>query len=108
MSTSAKAHSWDMGNPGRSSRLMPQTSHSAFCIAVATPRAPSSSRTAPMTSGSPVPGMVPRLALICGPITGYWDTADWSRVFCRPGSFLSTMFSTVTRTSSNGNSAAKP
>ena len=72
VSISAKAHSWEKGNPGRSSRLMPQTSHIAFCMAPATPRAPSSSRTAPMMSGRPVPGMVPRLSLICGPITGYW------------------------------------
>ncbi len=27
VSTSAKAHSWDRGNPGRCSFLMPQTSH---------------------------------------------------------------------------------
>ena len=45
VSTSAKAHSWDSGKPGRSSRLMPQTSHIAFCMAPATPRAPSSSST---------------------------------------------------------------
>ena len=57
VSTSAKAQSCDMGKPGRLSRVMPQTSHSAFCIALATPRAPSSSKTAPMTSGRPVPGI---------------------------------------------------
>ena len=60
-----------------------------------------------MTSGSPVPGMEPRLALICGPMTGYWDRAELSRVARRDGSFARAMFSTVTRTSSSGNSAAK-
>ena len=45
VSTSAKAHSWDKGNPGRCSFLMPQTSHIAFCMAPATPLAPSSRKT---------------------------------------------------------------
>ena len=48
----------------------------------------------------------PRLSLICGPITGYCDSAELSRLARSDGLFLSTMFSTVTRTSSSGKSAA--
>ena len=60
-----------------------------------------------MTSGSPLAGSEPRLCWICGPITGYWETAELTRLACSEGSFLSTRFSTVTRMSSSGKRAAK-
>ena len=107
VSTSANCHSWDQGNPGRSAFLMPQISHNAFCIAPATPRAPSSSKTMPMPSATPEPGMDPSFDWISGPITGYWDTALLTSSSRSPWSFLSTMSSTVTRTSSSGKIAAK-
>ena len=62
VSSSARDHTCDMGKPGRLLRGMPQTSQSAFCMALATPRAPSSSKTAPMTRGRPVPGIDPSCA----------------------------------------------
>ena len=35
-----------------------------------------------MTSGSPEAGSDPRLCWICGPITGYCDTAELTRLVC--------------------------
>ena len=59
VSSSARDQTCDMGKPGRLLREMPQTSQSAFCIALATPRAPNSRKMAPMTRGRPVPGIDP-------------------------------------------------
>ena len=108
VSSSASDQTCDMGKPGRLGRGIPQTSQSAFCIALATPRAPSSRKTAPMMSGRPVPGIDPSWVLICWPMTGYWARAEFVRVFCSSGSFLSTMSRTVASTSSSGKIAAKP
>jgi hypothetical protein len=94
------------GKPGRSAY---GTSHAvlrAFCIAVATPRAPRNVPTRPTTRASPDWCSGP-LGLSCWPITGYCDNAEFSSRCCSPGSFLSTMLSTVTSTSSSGKIAMK-
>ncbi len=63
VSSSAKDQTCDMGKPGRLWRGIPQTSQSAFCIALATPRAPNSRKMAPMMRGRPVPGIDPSCGL---------------------------------------------
>ena len=49
-----KLRSHDHGNPGRSAFGTSQTELSAFCIALATPRAPRKVSTMPITSAGPV------------------------------------------------------
>ena len=61
-----------------------------------------------MMRGRPVPGIVPRFALIWVPITGYCARAEFVRVFCSAGSFLSKISRTVASRSSSGKIATKP
>ena len=108
VSSSARDQTCDMGKPGRLLRGIPQTSQSAFCIALATPRAPNSRKMAPRTRGRPVPGIDPSCVLICWPITGYCARAESVKVFCSDGLSLSTIFKTVASSSNSGKIAVKP
>jgi len=51
---SPKLRRYDQGNPGRSAFGTSQTELSAFCMALATPRAPKKVSRIPMTSAGPV------------------------------------------------------
>ena len=100
----------DHGNPARRDNGTPHTVFSAFCAAAATPRAPRKVSTIPMISAIPVPLTVcPAVALLSvPPMPGKWENAELSTLALRVGSWASTMSSTVTSTSSSGNSDANP
>ena len=105
---SPMSRSMDQGNPGRRKIGTPHTVFSAFCAALATPRAPRNVRMRPMARAGPVWLSPCTLFCSCGPITGNWPNAESSTLSFSDGLLRSTMSSTVTRTSSSGNSAAKP
>jgi len=108
MSTSPQPYSGPHGKPGRRSRGIPHTWHSAFCIAPATRRVPNSSTAMPMPSGSPVPDTVPSRVPISVPITGYCASAESSRSPRSSGWLFSVMSRVVTKISSSGNTARNP
>ena len=103
------SRSMDQGNPGRRNIGTPHTVFSAFCAALATPRAPRKVRMMPMARAGPVSLSPCTFALAAAaPITGNWPNAESSTLLLQRGLLRSTMSSTVTSTSSSGNSAAKP
>ena len=100
----------DQGKPARRDIGTPHTVFSAFWAAAATPRAPRKVRMSPMISAGADPCSVccSRWPSAVVPITGKWLNAELSTCSRSAGSWASTMFSTVTNTSSSGNSEAKP
>lgn len=83
------------------------TELSAFCMAIATPRAPSKAPARPTTRARPVLCSGLTLLLICGPITGYALSAELTRCWRSAGSLRTAMSSSVTSTSSSGKIATK-
>ncbi len=106
----ASCFSSDHGKPARRDNGTPHTVFSAFWAAAATPRAPKKVSTIPITRATPVPLTVCPCAwcLSWSPITGKWTKAESSTLVLRVGSWARTMSSTVTNTSSSGNSEANP
>ena len=90
------------GKPGRRAIGTSQTEFTAFCMALATPRAPKNVRSRPRNSASPVCCRPWRLVLSCGPMTGYCERAECSTWSRSEALFFRTMSSTVTSTRSSG------
>ena len=101
-----KLRSHDHGNPGRRANGISHTELSAFCSEFATPSAPMNVPTRPIASATPVWFSLPMLARV-RQTTGYASSSAFSTLAFSSGSFLSTMSSTVTRTSSSGKIATK-
>jgi hypothetical protein len=97
-----------VSSAGRSAFGITHIRLKAFCSATVTPRAPYTLTTTPITRAGTLPVSDRMFSLIWSPTTGKLRSAEFSTAVCSSGSSCSAKPSTVSASSSSGNSDTKP